>query len=119
MRDEIDKRGGKNPFRRAIIIGAHVLEDSYTKDSKRILRNCPMICIGGEVINAATESVRKAAKAKGEKEFSLGTGHAVFVNDGSPRVAIWADDAAATHAATVKYISEKRGLDEFLGFCWK
>jgi pyrimidine deaminase RibD-like protein len=119
IRDEIDRRGEPNRYRRAIVLGDAVLRDTVVRDSRRTLGKCPTISIGGVEINPSTKAIRASAAERGGKEFALPGGTAVYVNDGAPRVAIWGPTAADTHSAAVGYISAPQGLAEFLRICWK
>jgi hypothetical protein len=115
IRDEINRKGGSNRFRRAIIVGEHVLHDPLTRDSVAILGGCPWICIGSARINPASAIVIGTPGTT----FPLASGQGHYVTGPPPRVAIWGTEARDTHAAAVAYISSPRGLREFLRNCWR
>jgi hypothetical protein len=124
LRDEISRRSGGDPFKRAIIIGHY----RWTKETS--LHVNPTIAIGGETANSLSGEILKARKALGKDKWEEGPGGwAAFVpavpalpaSGGSPavspvgaRVALWGGKAAETRSAVEHYILRTEGLQHFL-----
>jgi len=112
LRDAIDERGDKRPFRRAVVISY----GTWQQEIKRsvISKNSPVIAIGGPNANDLTKE--------------LGSSHSYIVApgvhgsfrklNGKPQVALWGDTARKTRASVENYIARTAGLEEFLKICW-
>jgi hypothetical protein len=113
LRREIDRRGKGDPFRRGIIVSVKTWRNSqaFTKSS-------PAISIGGPIPNEITREWQEEAKSRGIQPFSLSTGSGIYLDGAHPRAVLSGRFASDTRAAVETYISEPRGLKEFLTNAW-
>lgn len=124
MRDEISRRSGGDPFKRAIIIG-------HSKwAAETWLHAHPTIAIGGEPANKLSDEILKARKALGKDRWAEGpggwgafvagipaspaSGTSPAISAIGPRIALWGGKAAETRTAVEHYILRPEGLDQFL-----
>jgi len=113
LREEIDKRGAGQPFKRALIIGAKTWKESYW-----ITEKSPAISIGGVGANELSKDWLVVAEEKGIKPFPLGKGSGVYLSEPRPRAVLSGLTAEDTKEAVEKYIANPRGLKEFLDNSW-
>jgi hypothetical protein len=112
LRDEIDKRGGKHAYRRAIVT-------SYGAFQREIevgvaLDRGPFISIGGPDANDLT----KELESSNSYTIAPGTHGSFRKLNGKPQVALWGTTAERTRASIENYMARPEGLDEFLKICW-
>lgn len=120
IRNEIDSRGGKYPFRRGVVISdaAWYLEEEF-------LRNNPVIAVGGPKSNDLSREFEKwvPSSPSGEGVYQIDvseklTGFFRLNEFRLPQVGLWGEDANGTLRAVEHYIANPRGLSEFLRSCW-
>jgi hypothetical protein len=113
LRDAIDQEGGDNRFRRAIIIGSSKWRSETTLQSQAT------ISVGGAGANATTKEIVELAESKGKKKWGSNDSFGIFVQDGTPRVALWGNKSAqGTRASVEHYIQSPDGLKALLAMVW-
>jgi pimeloyl-ACP methyl ester carboxylesterase len=125
LRDHIDERGGKYPFRRGIVI----TDDGwYNPSEASAIANSPVIAIGGPKINklAAEFDQWKPNPPSTEGTYPIpvtgariGTGFFRKNPVGLPQVGLWGDNANATRETVEHFLKNENGFAEFLKMCWK
>lgn len=114
LRDAIDAEGLPDPFKRALIVSAKTWGASAWLTQK-----CPALSIGGEAPNRVTKELLARAQEKKVTPFRLGSGFGVYLSEPRPRAALYGPNAEDTAAAVQRYITEPRGLREFLQSSWR
>jgi hypothetical protein len=113
LRDEIDERGSKDPYRRALVIDY----GTFQREMKRgvLSKNPALIAIGGPKSNDLTTELESS------NCYTIAPGiYGSFRRlDGRPQAALWGDTAGKTRASVENYMARPEGLGEFLKFCWK
>jgi hypothetical protein len=110
LRQEVDRRGGGHPYRRAVILGDVAWFETPS------FRESPTITIGGPGVNGV-------ANRFGAELPTVWTADQQAViqaefTEGVRRVALWGMNAAETANAVQAFVS--RGwLEEFLDRCWR
>jgi hypothetical protein len=124
LRDEISRRSGGDPFKRAVIIG-------YSRwATETWIHPNPTISIGGEPANKLSGEILQARRASGKDRFDHGPGGwgaftpaipgtlATSTTPArppvGPRIALWGGRAAETRTAVENYIPRPQGLQHFL-----
>ncbi len=114
LRAEIDRRSEGHPFKRGLIVSAKTW-----KDRRDFTERSPAISIGSERANEISAEWLELAKQKGIKPFPLGSGSGIYISEPRPRAVLGGALAVDTKAAVERYISEPRGLREFLANAWR
>jgi hypothetical protein len=121
VRDEVDREGDGNPFRRGI-----VLADQAWYAEAEILAKNPVIAVGGPTANRLSDEFDKWSPPTGslEGKYTIsveGTLTGFFRKNqaGLPQVALWGHTANATREAVEHYLGNEKGLRAFLRMCWK
>ena len=114
LREAIDRQGQGNPFKRAVILGT-----GSWKHRSWFTEKCPAISVGGGPANELSKEWIEAARLKNIQPFTLGTGNGVYLSEPRPRAVLYGRLAIDTKAAVESYISEGRGLKEFLNNAWR
>jgi hypothetical protein len=121
LRDHIDERGGKFPYRRGI-----VLADQAWYNEAFALSGNPVISVGGPPVNKLSDEFDKWAPTPPSKEgkYSIAgagvrTGFFRKNPSGLPQVGLWGNNANATRETVEHYFRNEQGLNEFLKMCWK
>ena len=119
LRDEIDRRGGKeHPFRRAIVL----TDQGWYAEAPDVALNA-VIAVGSRRANELTKKFEDEPAPSATK-FSISDRegcNGLFQKNaqGLPQVALWGEYALKTREAVDLYIKNERGLDEFLRITWK
>lgn len=124
LRDEISRRSGGDPFKRAIIVGHF----RWTKEAW--IHANSTIAIGGEPANKLSGEILQARRASGKERFeesprgwgaftpampaSPATGTSPATLPVGPRIALWGGKAVETRIAVENYILRPEGLQHFL-----
>lgn len=111
IRDEIDKRGKENPYRRGVV----VTDAEWSRNAP--LRSCPAIAVGGPSANSLTSELDK--KAAEDSRWRLGRTVRVFSSGPPPKIALWGDGVHETSVCVEAFLKEPGVLDRFLEMCWK
>ena len=114
LRDEIDRIGKDSPFKRAIIMSAQTW-----RNENWFTQRCAAISVGGPNSNAVTKDWMGIAKDLSVQPFPLGSGEGIYLSEPRPRAALFGPSGADTRTAVEKYISEAKGLKEFLKNSWR
>jgi hypothetical protein len=121
LRDHIDQRGGKFPYRRGI-----VLADQAWYNEAFALSGNPVISVGGPPVNKLSYEFDKWAPPPPSKEgkYSIpgaGVRTGFFRKNpaGLPQVGLWGNNANGTRETVEHYFRNEQGLNEFLKMCWK
>jgi hypothetical protein len=121
LRDQIDQRGGKYPFRRGIVI-----TDQAWYAEAAIIANNPVIAVGGPTANKLSDEFDKWAPPPGSpkgKYLIPGPGNRTgFFRKNQadlPQVGLWGRDSNATRETVEHYFSNPEGLIKFLQLSWK
>jgi pyrimidine deaminase RibD-like protein len=114
LREKIDIAGKGDPFKRAIIVSA-----AAWKREHWFTQSSPGISIGSQGANDVSKDWLEIANGKGIAPFPLDSGQGIYLSEPRPRVVLQGVLAADTRLATERYISEPRGLKEFLANAWR
>lgn len=121
LRDRIDEEGGIYPNRRGVI-----LSDKAWYAEKALLKNNPVISIGGPKANLLSDEFDKwiPTGPSGEGKYSQpgAKGRTGFFRRNVfqlPQVGLWGESAAESRKAVEYYMGNPSGLSEFLQMCWK
>jgi hypothetical protein len=121
LRDRIDTKGGKFPFRRGVVI-----TDAAWYSERAVLEKNPVIAVGGPPSNQLSDEFKKwvpPSPTSGGTYPILGskklTGFFRQNGLGLPQVGLWGDNATATREAVDNYIVNPKGLSDFLRMSWK
>jgi len=124
LRDEISRRSGGDPFKRAVVLG-------YVRwTTETWLHANPTIAIGGKPANKLSDDILQACRALGKDRWESGpdgwgafnaaipavpaSGTTPSIPPVGPRVALWGQKAADTRIAVENYISRPEGLQHFI-----
>jgi hypothetical protein len=110
LRDEIDRRGDGQPYRRAVITD----DENYFRSD--LLQRQPTIAIGGPGVNAVTQHFFALLTTVYSEEERVWV-QAGFDGD-RKRAGLWGVDAAATSAAVDAFVVHGH-LDELLRKIWQ
>lgn len=121
LRDQIDRRGAPYPFRRGVI----VTYDGWYSEAEYIKDNA-VIAIGGPKTNKLTDEFDKVVPGPGESIAKYPIpgpgdrkGFFRMNSTGLPQVALWGKTGNDTRETVEHYITNPKGLAEFLGMCWR
>lgn len=121
LRDQIDQRGGKYPFRRGIVITD---QGWYTEAG--VIANNPVIAVGGPPANRLTAEFDEWEPPQGspKAKYSIpGAGNRIGFfrknQAGLPQVGLWGHNANATRETVEHYFNSAEGLAKFLEMSWK
>jgi len=110
LKQEIDRRGGGQAFRRGVVVG-----DAWFLDN-RVFHLNPAIAVGGPGVNGLSQQLAETLPVVWRLE------ERVFVQADLAaevkRVSLWGVDAAATAQAVETFISQGF-LDDLLGRIWR
>jgi hypothetical protein len=112
LRDEIDERGDKSLYRRALVISY----GAFQRETKRgnLSKTRPLISIGGPNSNDLTKELESSSFYTIAPDT-----HGSFRKlDGQPQAALWGKTAQQTRASVENYMARPDGLGEFLRICW-
>jgi hypothetical protein len=113
LRDEVDKRGGGEKYRRALVVGCGILEQEIKRG--KLPSVLPLISVGGPPSNDITKDLQSFARCT----IAPGIYGSFRKVDGTPQAALWGDTAEKTRASVENYITRPEGLAEFLKCCWR
>jgi SEFIR domain len=121
LRDHIDQRGGKFPFRRGIVLA----DQAWYAEAFALAGN-PVIAVGGPPVNKLSDEFDKWSPPPPSKEgkytipgTGMRTGFFRKNPAGLPQVGLWGNNANATRETVEHYFRNEQGLTEFLMMCWK
>jgi hypothetical protein len=119
LRDQIDERGGRDRFRRAVVL----TDLAWLAEAENIADN-PVIAVGGPPANALSrEFCASVPRAPGEGIYTIrraGEVQGFFRRNsaGLPQIGLWGKTAKGTRQAVEHYLRAEEGLDEFLKMAW-
>jgi hypothetical protein len=123
LRDHIDQRGERFPFRRGIVI----THEAWYAEAAAIANN-PVIAVGGPGTNKLSDEFDKWKPEPPSKEgkyqipppgAQIGTGFFRRNQNSLPQVGLWGHNANAIRETVEYYFRNQRGFAEFLKLCWK
>jgi pyrimidine deaminase RibD-like protein len=112
LRDAIDSLGDGRPFRRAVIVGAHASREH--ESLRNYVKRSPVISVGSEKANIATQLLQAQAETEGIQQFPLESGFGLYIAGPPRRAVLWGNTAKSTLAAVRRYIEHPDGLKAFL-----
>jgi len=121
LRDHIDRKGGKLPFHRGIVI-----TDWAWYAQSEIVSDNAVIAIGGPGVNLLTSDFHQwtppAESKEGEYPIPGAGATTEFFRSnrrGLPQVGLWGETAEKTREAVLHYEKDPAGLKKFLDMCWE
>jgi len=121
LRDQIDQRGGKYPFRRGIVI-----TDQGWYAEAAFVANNPVIAVGGPAVNKLSDEFDKweppPGSPKGKYQIPGAGNRTGFFRKnkaGLPQVGLWGWGANATRETVEHYFNSVEGLTKFLEMSWQ
>ncbi len=121
LRDDIDRRGGKSPFRRGIVI----TDDAWYGEKEQIGAN-PVIAIGNPASNTLTTEFSEWTPREPSREgiypirgVNEAMGFFRTNKERLPQVGLWGETAVRTREAVLHYIKDPAGLASFIRMCWE
>lgn len=110
IRDEIDRKGAPNPYRRGIVVS----DIEWYRNEQ--LQQQPTISVGGPVANSLTKEIEETALPN--HKWVVGRLHGAFIQTPKPRAALWGPYAYESRLSAERYIERPEGLAGFLKLCW-